>query len=207
MRRGRRKTVCARGADLALSRGRSASPLGAMPAMTPRIHATVAAMVLLFFARTVLAPIHGLFPGLSNLIAESESIVVALMVTGPELPRVTTFNDWHPQRVRVLYVLKGTLRPQSEETVRLGTLVVLGGGDFDVGERYLLFLTSDRSSMHLVNVDGSAFRVPATTDLGKLHPNDVRTNIGLLLKDLVSHTKGPNAAALEKAAADYLQSP
>jgi hypothetical protein len=168
--------------------------------MTPRIHATVAAMVLLFFARTVLAPIHGRFPGLSNLIAESESIVVALIVTGPSDPRMTTLNDWQPQKVRVLYVLKGTLRPQSEETVRLGTLVVLGGGDFDVGERYLLFLTSeDGSSIHLVNAEGSAFRVPATTDLGKLHPNDVRTNIGLLLKDL-----GPNAAALERY---YLQSP
>jgi hypothetical protein len=206
VRRERASLFCTRVALDAPACGRSTSSLGAMAAMTPRIQATVAAMVLLFFARTVLAPIHGLFPGLSNLIAESECIVVALIVTGPELPRDTTFNDWQPQRVRVLYVLKGTLRPQSEETVRLGTLVVLGGGDFDVGERYLLFLTSDGSSIHLVNVDGSAFRVPATIDLGKLHPNDVRTNIGLLLKDLVSHTKGPNTA-LEKAAADYLQSP
>ena len=83
----------------------------------------------------------------------------------------------------------------------------MGEGNFDVGERYLLFLRSDASSTYLVNVDGSAFRVPATTDLAKLHSNDVRTNIRLLLKDLVSQAKGPNAAVLEKEAADYLQSP
>ena len=84
---------------------------------------------------------------------------------------------------------------------------MLGGGNFAVGERYLLFLGSYGSSIHLVNVHGSAFRVPATTDLAKLHSNDVRTNIGLLLNDLVSQTKGPSAALLEKEAADYFQSP
>jgi hypothetical protein len=109
--------------------------------------------------------------------------------------------------VRLLYILKGTLRPLSEGKVTLSTLDVLGGGNFDVGERYLLFLRSDGSFIHLVNVHGSAFRVPATTDLAKLHSNDVRTNIGLLLNDLVSQTKDPSAAHLKKEAADYLRSP
>jgi hypothetical protein len=178
-----------------------------MTATTPRIYATIAAMALLLFAKTAPAPVVGEFPGLSNLIAYSEDIVVALVVTGPEVQRMTTFNASQPQIVRVLYVLKGKLRPQGEEKVTLSTLDVLGGGNFDVGERYLLFLRSDASSTYLVNVHGSAFRVPAATDLAKLHANDVRTNIGLLLKDLVRQTKGPNAAILEKEAADYLQSP
>ena len=178
-----------------------------MTAMTTRIHATIGAMALLLFARPAPAPIVGAFSGLSNLIAASENIVVALVVTGPEVLRLTTFNAAQPQKVRVLYVLKGTLRPQGELTVTLSTLDVLGGGNFDVGERYLLFLRSYGSSIHLVNVHGSAFRVPATANLAKLHSNDVRTTIGFLLNDLVSQTKGPNAALLQKEAADYLQSP
>ena len=174
---------------------------------TSRVHATIAAVALLLFANAAPAPIVGNFPGLSNLITYSKDIVVALVVTGPEEPRWTTFNASQPQMVRVLYVLKGALPPQSETKVRLSTLDVLGGGNFDVGERYLLFLRSDASSIYLMNYRGSAFRVPASTNLVKLHSNDIRTNIGLLLNDLVSQTKGPNAAALEKEAADYLHSP
>jgi hypothetical protein len=174
--------------------------------MTPRIHATIAAMALLLFAKPVPAPIVGEFPGLSNLIAYSEHIVVALVVTGPKEPRLTTFNASQPQMVRVLYVLKGTLRPQSEQKVTLNTNDVLGGGNFEVGERYLLLLRSDASSIYLMNYRGSAFRVPVGTNLDRLHSNDVRTNIEFLLNDLVSQTKGPNAAVLRKEAADYLQS-
>ena len=79
--------------------------------MSTRIHATITALALLLFARPAPAPIVGTFSGLSNLIAASENIVVALVVTGPEVPRLTTFNAAQPQKVRVLYVLKGTLRP------------------------------------------------------------------------------------------------
>src|SRR5213080_3448326 len=71
-RRGRVGTVCARGACPAWSSGPSTSPLGAMTAMTTRIHATIGAMALLLFARPAPAPIVGAFSGLSNLIAASE---------------------------------------------------------------------------------------------------------------------------------------
>jgi hypothetical protein len=148
--------------------------------MTPRIHTTIAAMALLLFATDVPAPIVGYFSGLSNLIAQSDNIVVALVVTGPEQRRLTTFNATQPQMVRVLYVLKGALPLQSEVKVRLSTLDVLGGGNFDVGERYLLFLRSDATSTYLVNVQGSAFRVPASTSLAKLQSTEIRTNIALL---------------------------
>jgi hypothetical protein len=187
--------------------GPSTSPLGAMSTATRRIHAAIATVALLLCARPVPAPIVGEFPGLSNLIAASENIVVALVVSGPDEVRLTTFNAAQPQKVRVLYALKGTLQPQDEAKVTLSTLDVLGGGEFDVGERYLLFLRSYNSAIRLVNVRGSAFRVPATTDLAKLRSGDVRASIGLLLQDLVTQTKGPNAALLEKEAADYLQSP
>jgi len=104
-RPGRWKTVCARGAYRTLLCGPSTSPLGAIAAMTPRIHATIAAMALLLVAEPVPAPIVGEFPGLSNLIAYSEHIVVALVVTEPKEPRLTTFNASQPQMARVLYVL------------------------------------------------------------------------------------------------------
>jgi len=63
------------------------------------------------------------------------------------------------------------------------------------------------SAIHLVNVHGSAFRVHATTDLARLRSGDVRGNIGLLLHDLVSQTKGSNAALWEKEAAVFLRLP
>jgi hypothetical protein len=199
--------VCTRGSHRALLGGPSTSPLGAMPAMTPRIHATIVATALMLFAKEVPAPIVGDFPGLTNLITYSDDIVVALVVTGPKERRLSTFNASQPQRVRVLHVLKGALTLRSEVNVTLSTLDALGGGNFDVGERYVLFLRSDASTTHLVNVRGSVFRVPASTDLHKLHSNDIRTDIGLLVNDLVNQTKGPNAATLEKEAAAYLRPP
>lgn len=116
---------------------------------------------------------------------------------------MTTFNASQPQNVRILYVLKGARPSQGEVKVRLSTLNVLGGGNFDVGERYWLCLRSDASSIYLVSVFGSAFRVPAGTNLRELRANDVRANIAILLTDLVRQTNGPNAAAVEKEAADY----
>jgi len=51
MRRGRGKTVCARGADRALVPGRSASPLGAMPAPVRRwVRPVLVTAWVVFFA-------------------------------------------------------------------------------------------------------------------------------------------------------------
>lgn len=144
-----------------------------------RLHSTIAAVGFLLFATEVPAPIFTEFPGFPNLIRESDDIVVALIVAGPEQPGVWVGS--YPYKVRVLYVLKGALAPHSEETLKLRSDLVLGGGYFEVGERYLLFLRPYESKSYQVPFRGSAYRIPESTDLAKLHSNDIETNIGLLL--------------------------
>jgi hypothetical protein len=175
--------------------------------MNSRPYASVVALILIFFATKAPAAVMGIFPGLTVLFAESDDVVVAQVISGPEAPRVTTENVWQAQIVRILYVLKGPRSPQSEVKVRLSPLTVLGGGDFVVGERYLLCLRTDSSTTYLVNARWSAFRVPASTRLTKLHGNDMRENIAILLADLVRETTGPDADILKREAAEYLQSP
>jgi hypothetical protein len=174
--------------------------------MKTRAIRLLASVVLLLVCARAGAPIVGGFSGLSDLIAASDHIVVAMVLTGPESLRASTLNDAQPQRVLVMHVLKGSIEPRAQVTVTLRTLLLLGGGDFGVLGRYVLFLDQEGQSYQLVNVEDSAFRVSNTTKLSELPTSDVRGSIERLLNDAVRDSKA-QALAFETRAEEYLSSP
>jgi hypothetical protein len=161
-----------------------------------------AVVVLLLAGREAAAPISGIFTGLSDLIASSEHIVVATVLTGPASVRASTLNDAQLQEVQIFHVIKGTIEPRTKMTVTLRTLSLVNGGDFDVLERYVLFLRS----YDLVNVTGSAFWVAPTSNPSNLPVGDVRGSIETLLREAVAYRK-QEELAMEERVAEYLASP
>src|SRR5688572_26340799 len=174
-----------------------------MKAQANRVAATVA---LLFLSVPGGAATKAVFSGLSPLIAQSEHIVVAMILTEPRSIRSSTFDDTQPQLVQILHSIKGSLTPDTETTVVLRTALVLGGGEFNAMERYVLFLKADaKGTYRLVGVRGSAFRMCDASDLSKAPAGDARGAIEMLLRDAVADAKD-RARSFEDTAEQYLSS-
>jgi hypothetical protein len=173
-----------------------------------RVLLRASAFVTLLLAGTAVgAASVGEFTGLSDLIASSDQIVVATVLTGPAEVRASTFNDAQPQEVQILSVIKGTIEPKTKISVTLRTLLVVNGGEFGVLERYVLFLRRYGAGSHdLVGVTGSAFWVAPTSTLSNLSAGDIRGRIEILLREAVAYRK-QEGLAMEKRVAEYLASP
>ncbi len=173
-----------------------------------RVLLRASAFVALLLANTGIgAASVGEFTGLSDLIASSEQIVVATVLTGPAEVRASTFNDAQPQKVQIFNVIKGTIEPKTTMTVTLRTLLVVNGGEFGVLDRYVLFLRRYAAgSYDLVGVTGSAFWVAPTSKLSNLPAGDIRGSIETLLREAVAYRR-QEQLAMEKRVAEYLASP
>jgi hypothetical protein len=168
----------------------------------------------LFVAPTIWGAAHGVFPGLSNLTANSQVIIVASIESHPNSPRTNSGNSRAVQRVRVLYVLKGAVRPQDELNVALDSeilfpaLTYLEVADFPIYERYVLFMVKDSAlssnGFTMLNAQGSAFWIPREADLSALKPTDVRANIQLLLGDVRKYSES-RESALDRGMREYLE--
>jgi hypothetical protein len=153
------------------------------------------------------APIAGIFTGLSDLIASSEQIVVAQVLTGPASVRTSSLDDAQPQDVQIHHLIKGTIEPRTRMTVTLRTLLLVNGGEFGVLERYVLFLRRYGSTSYdLVSVPGSAFWVAPTSTLSNLPVGDVRGSIETLLHEAVADRR-QEELSMEQRVAEYLASP
>ena len=92
---------------------------------------------------------YGVYPGLSDMIGNSQAVVVVSIQSGPKTPRTHSSNVWAVQRVKVLSVLMGDFNEQDEIDVSLSpfllfpTRTYLELGDFPVYERYVLFIAKD----------------------------------------------------------------
>jgi hypothetical protein len=167
----------------------------------------------LAFAPWSWAVVFGNYPGLSDMIGNSQSIVVVSILSGPNAPRTTSENQWAVQRVKVLSVLKGSVREQDEIDVELmpsllfPTSTYLGLEDFPIYERYVLFLARDHSfpgqKYSIVNALGSVFWIPRSADLADLKPGDLRGNIGLLVNTALSYSRS-REETLERCIHQYL---
>lgn len=166
------------------------------------------ALIALLLASTQAgAPISGLFTGLSDLIASSEHIVVATVLTAPPAVRASSFDDAQPQEIQVFHVLKGTIEPKTRLMVGLRTRSLINEQDFGVLERYVLFLRRyEPKSYALVNVPGSALWVAPTSKLSDLPASDIRGSITTLLREAVAYRK-QQQAAIENRVDEYLASP
>jgi hypothetical protein len=95
---------------------------------------------------------HGIFSGLSNMIGNSQAIVVASVESLPKTPRTHSGNSSAVQSVRVLYVLNGNFTPQEQIDVALDSEILFPArtylrlDDFPLGERYVLFIAVDSLS-------------------------------------------------------------
>jgi len=164
----------------------------------PKSLVRVPVLVGLFaFVQSALAVAFGLYPGLSNMIHGSQSIIVVSILSEPETRRTHSENQWAVQRVKVLAVLKGDLRGQDEIDVSLMPFLLLpepaytGLTEFPVNERYILFLATDYFSPGLknsiVNAKGSAFWLPRSVDLSGLKTGNARDNIEMLVNATLSY--------------------
>ena len=173
-----------------------------------RVLLRASALVTLLLAGTeVGASPVGVFTGLSDLIASSEQIVVATVLTGPAEIRASSFNDAQPQEVQIFNVIKGTIEPKTKMTVTLRTLLLVNGGEFGFLDRYVLFLRRyGAGSYDLVGVIGSAFWVAPTSKLSNHPAGDIRGSIETLLREAVAYRK-QEELAMEKRVAEYLASP
>lgn len=143
------------------------------------------------FAQWTWGAVYGVYPGLSDMIGNSQAIVVVSIQSGPKTPRATSESVWAVQKVKVLAVLKGHFREQEEVDVALSpfllfpTRTYLAVEDFPVYERYVLSIASASLSPRryaIVNAEGSAFWIPRQTDLSVVKPGDVRSSIEALLQ-------------------------
>ncbi len=167
----------------------------------------------LALARWTWAVAFGVYPGLSNMVGDSQSIVVVSILSEPETRRTHSENQWAVQRVKVLSVLKGPLREQDEIDVELMPFLLfpastyLGLGDFPVYERYVLFIAKDYwfpgHKYSIVNAAGSAFWIPRSADVSSLKPGDVRGNIEVLVNAALSYSKS-REQTLEQCIHAYL---
>ena len=167
----------------------------------------------LVFAQWSWAVAFGNYPGLSDMIGNSESIVVVSILSGPNAPRTHSENQWAVQRVKVLSVLKGSLREQDEIDVELmpfllfPTTTYLGLADFPIYERYVLFIAKDYwfpgHKYSIVNAYGSVFWIPRSTDVTNLKPGDVRGNIEALVNTALSYSRS-REETLEQCIHQYL---
>lgn len=163
----------------------------------------------LLFAPSVSAAAHGIFSGLSDLIGNSQAIVVASVESLPKMPRTHSGNSRAVQTVRVLYSLKGQFQPEQHIDVALDTEILfpastyLAIDDYPVDEHYVLFIAIDFLSPDgygIVNAQGGAFWVPRDADLSLLTPGEVRGDLEVLLKAVSSYS-----AARDKALGERLQ--
>jgi hypothetical protein len=174
---------------------------GRMTALSTRVLAT---LVLLLATASGTAVAAAVFSGLSELIDSSDHIVLAMILTEPRSIRTATFDDAQPQLVQIVHPLKGSLAPNAEATVALRTALVLGGGEFNAMERYVLFLKEEKGTYRLAGGRGSAFRVSEASDVSTLRNGDARANIEILLRDAVADAKD-RARTFENQAEEYLK--
>ncbi|HEX7079752.1 MAG TPA: hypothetical protein VF329_01905 [Gammaproteobacteria bacterium] len=163
----------------------------------------------LAFAPSAFGAAHGIFSGLSDLIGNSQAIVVALVESPPKTPRTHSGNSRAVQKVRVLYSLKGNFQPEQRIDVALDSEILfpastyLAVDDYPVYERYVLFIAKDSLSPDgygIVNAEGGAFWVPREADLSLLTPGNLRGNLEVLLQAVSSY-----AASRDRVLGERLQ--
>ncbi len=165
-------------------------------------------VALAFFAATrTWSAAHGIYPGLSNLIGNSQWIVVASVQSRPASPRTHSQSSRASQKVRVLYVLKGDVAPEDELNVALDSEILfptrtyLEVDDYPIYERYVLFMSRDTASPRnftVLNSVGSAFWIPRETDLSALKPGGARGNIEALLNGVLEYSESREEALNER---------
>jgi|CXWL01.1.fsa_nt_gi hypothetical protein len=148
------------------------------------------------------APIYSFFPGLSTLAERSEFIVVATIL--PQMPDPQTdIGGGAAQKIKILGVLKGDIKPGLETVAYLRNLSVRTGRvnrptvlekGYLWSERYVLFLVKNRDpklafEYRNENSSGDSFWVSPASDLAKLDPKDIHGSISVLLKDVLAHEK------------------
>ena len=170
----------------------------------------------LLFASAAFAAAHGIFGRLSDLIDNSQGIVVASIESPPKTPRTHSGSSRAVQKVRVLYVLKGAFRPQQQIAVALDSEILfpsstyLAVADYPVYERYVLFIAVDALSPDgygIVNSQGGAFWIPHEADLSALKAGDVRANLRSLLSAVSDYSKSHDQALAERVQRYFSEEP
>jgi hypothetical protein len=171
---------------------------------------------LLSFTPSAFAAAHGVFSSLSDLIGNSQAIVVASIESPPDTPRTNSSDSRRIQKVRVLHVLKGSFKPQQEIDVALDSEVLfpastyLAVSDYQIYERYVLFIAIDSLSPRgygIVNAQGGAFWVPREADLSQVAPGDVRGNLKFLLHAVSSYSASRDTALNERLQRYFSEGP
>ena len=155
---------------------------------------------------------HGVFPGLSNLIRDSQAIVVASIESAPKTPRTDSSRSRAVQKVRVLYSIRGNFKPEDEIEVALDIGILfpartyLQVADYPLYESYVLFIGPDSLSPDgygLVNAQGGAFWIPREADISALTIGDVRGNLEVLLDAVLSYARS-NEQSLNERVEEFL---
>lgn len=169
-------------------------------------------LTLLLAASAAYGAAHGEFPGLSNLIRDSQAIVVASIESAPKTPRTDSSRSKAVQKVRVLYSIEGNFKPQDEIDVALDIEILfpartyLQVADYPLYERYVLFIGPGSLSPDgygLVNAQGGAFWIPREADLAVLGAGDVRGNLEVLLSAVLTYARS-REQALNERVEEYL---
>lgn len=178
-----------------------------------------------FFALTITAlmagrswaPIFSFFPGLTKLTDRSEHIVVVTIMPQLNTPQ-TDIGGGSIQKIKILAVLKGDLKPGVETTAYVRNLPFRTGRvsrytvlekAFTPGWHYVLFLVKNNDPKYKFeyrnqNSSGDSFWIAPTSDLSKIKPNDVRGNITFLLRDVIEYEK-TRFKDLEETVDGYLE--
>jgi len=185
-----------------------------------RSAATMGQLVLVLgsfaFAPSAFAAAHGVFAGLSELVGNSQAIVVASIESPPAMQRTHSYNSRAVQRVRILNSLRGSFKPEQHIDVALDSEILFPAStylevdDYLVSERYVLFIAMDSSSpggYGIVNAQGGAFWIPRKADLSLLTPGDLLGNLKFLLNAVSSYSVFRDKAFSERLQKYFSEGP
>jgi len=182
--------------------------------ITPQI---VAALLLALCPRCY-APIHGGFPGVPELLAKSDAIVVATISEKLSEPDFGASAYYKIYRERTLKGDVGETLSVQMRQLEVSTPaqegqkgVWLAGADalsFSVGSRYVLFLSKAKddakASFENVNCDGSSFEVSPWLKLDSLNGKSLRDALRILLLDYRDYSRA-RLKHIEQRTEEYLR--
>ncbi len=183
-----------------------------------RVRTILASLLLVVgLSHESLAPIYGLFPGLSKLLEGADAVVVAEIIERP------TQTGWEPGGVYKIYiqkVLKGEAKDAGTYSAYLRSLpfrtttnhiASLLPGGLKAGARAVFFLKKNddaelKADFRNENCAGDAFSINPNVDLKELDGFGPRQAVEFLLKDRLAYERA-RFHDYETAVTDMVASP